>query len=91
MMKIFNAAQNNYLKKLELFLDKRKIDQKNNTNTVKKILSDVKKKRRFSSFEIRKKFSQIKTNSKKIKFSKKINIISKKLDKVSKINRSCIQ
>ena len=78
MIKIFNAAQNNYLKKLELFLDKRKIDQKNNTNTVKKILSDVKKKGDLAVLKYEKKFSQIKTNSKKIKFSKKeINIISK--------------
>ncbi len=81
MIKIFNANQNNYLKKLEYFLDKRKNTQKKNTNIVKKILFDVKKRGDQAVLKYEKKFSKIKINSKKIKFSKKeINAISKKLD-----------
>ena len=81
MIKIFNANQNNYLKKLEYFLDKRKNTQKKNTNVVKKILFDVKKRGDQAVLKYEKKFSKIKINSKKIKFSKKeINAISKKLD-----------
>ena len=45
MLKILNYNNQNSLKTLELFLDKRKSIQKNQTTIVGKIIKDVKKKR----------------------------------------------
>ena len=44
MLKYFNASQKNYLKKLEIILERRKLIQKNQAIKIKKILSDVQKK-----------------------------------------------
>ena len=45
MLKILNYKNQNSLKTLELFLNKRKLIQKNQTSTVGKIIQKVKKKR----------------------------------------------
>ena len=44
MLRLFNIKQKNFKKKLEVILEKRKLQQKNTTSSVKKILSDIKKK-----------------------------------------------
>ena len=42
MLKYFNASQKNYLKKLEIILEGRKLIQKNQAINIKKILSSCK-------------------------------------------------
>ena len=82
MLKFFNANQKNFSKKLELILDIRKQKQKNKSFIVKKILFDVKNKGDKAVIKYEKKFSNIKSKQKKIKFSKEeINKISKKVSK----------
>ncbi len=82
MLNYFNANQKSFLKKLELFLDKRKLKQSNQSSKVKSILANVKKKGDLAVINYEKKFSKINTNSKQIKFSKKeISRIIKKLDR----------
>ncbi len=82
MLKFFNANQKNSLENLESILEKRKLNQRNQSSTIKKILSNVKRYGDKAVINYEKKFSKIKTNSKKIKFSKKEIIkISKKVDK----------
>ena len=82
MLKIFKFNQNNSLRKLELFLDKRKSIQKGKSSIVKKIINNVKKSGDKAVLNYEKKFSKVKTKSKKIYFSnKELNKISKKTDK----------
>ena len=87
MLKFFNADKKNSLKKLEEILNSRKIKQKIQTSKVREIILNVKKSGDKAIINYEKKFSNIKTNSKKIRFSKnEINNISKKIDK--KLKRS---
>ena len=82
MLKFLNSNQTNFLKKLETILEKRKFNQQNQSFVVKKILSDVKNQGDKAVIRFEKKFSKIKTKSKKIIFSKdEINKICKKVDK----------
>ena len=82
MLKFFNANQKNYLKKLDIVLSVRKLQQKNQSSSVKKILYDVRKGGDKAVIKYEKKFSKIKLSPKNIKFSEKeIKMISKKIDK----------
>ncbi len=82
MLKFFNANQTNFLQKLELFLNKRKINQQSQSNKIRKILSDVKTQGDRAVIKYEKKFSKIKSKSNKIKFSpKEIRIILNQVDK----------
>jgi histidinol dehydrogenase len=82
MLKYFNGNQLNFEKKLDLFLNKRKLIQKNKTNIVKPIIRNVKKNGDIAIVKYEKKFSNIKIKKFSIKFTKKeINNISKKIDK----------
>ena len=86
MLKIINCNQRNFLSKLEKILNKRKFNQKAKTANVNKIISNVKKNGDKAVLGYEKKFSKIKTKSKKITFTKKeINNISKKIDAKLKI------
>ena len=82
MLKFFNANQKNALGKLGYVLNERKLRQKTNTSKVKEILSQVRKNGDRALLKYEKKFSKIKSKSKKIVFSKKeINKISNSIDK----------
>jgi len=82
MLKTLNYKNQNSLKVLELFLDKRKSIQKNQTSVVSKIINNVKKNGEQAVLNYEKKFSKIKKKIKKISFSnKEINIILKRTDK----------
>ena len=82
MLKIFNANQKNFSGKLESILDIRKQKQKNQSFIVKKILFDVKNQGDIAVIKYERKFSNIKSKQKKIKFSKEeINKITKKVSK----------
>ncbi len=82
MLKIFNANQKNFSRKLESILDIRKQKQKNKSFIVKKILFDVKNQGDKAVIKYEKKFSNIKSKQKQIKFSKEeINKITKKVSK----------
>ncbi len=82
MLKFFNADKKNSFKKLEEILNSRKIKQKTQTSKVKEIIISVKKNGDKALINYEKKFSNIKINTKKIKFTKnEINKISKKIDK----------
>ena len=81
MIKILKLNNKNSLKALNLFLDKRKSSQKNQTLTVSKIIENVKKNGDKAVINYEKKFSKIKSRSIKLLFTKKeINKISKKTD-----------
>ena len=81
-MKYLNGNKKNSLNNLEKFLNARRLKQQNQSKIVKKLLLDVKKYGDKSVLKFEKKFSKLKTNTKKIKFSKdEINQISKKVDK----------
>ena len=71
MIKILKLNNKNSLKLLKIFLDKRKSIQKNQTSIVSKIIQNVKKNGDKAVLNYEKKFSQIKTKSNKILFSKK--------------------
>jgi len=87
MLKFFNADQKNSLKKLEEILNLRKIKQKIQSSKVRQIILSVKKNGDNALINYEKKFSNVKTKTKKLKFTKKeINSISKKVDK--KLKRS---
>ncbi len=87
MLNFFNANDKNFTKKLELILNKRKINQKNQSKKVNNILSNVKKYGDNAVIKYEKKFSKIKVKTKKIKFSdNEIKEILKKVDK--KLKRS---
>ena len=82
MLKFFNANQKNYSRKLDSILTSRKNKQKSQSIIVKKILAGVKKNGDKAVINYEKKFSRIKTNIKKIKFSDtEIKKISKKIDR----------
>ena len=86
-MKYLNANKKNALYNLEKVLNARKSTQKNQSKIVKKLLLDVKKYGDKAVLKYEKKFSKLKNNTKKIKFSEKeINIILRKVDK--KLKRS---
>ena len=81
MLKFFNANQRNYLQKLELVLSERKLTQKDQSSSIKKILSNVKKYGDKAVLRYEKRFSKIKSNKKVIKFTKKeVNKILRNLD-----------
>ena len=82
MLRFFNANQKNYSRKLDSILASRKNKQKSQSIIVKKILAGVKKNGDKAVINYEKKFSRIKTNIKKIKFSDtEIKKISKKIDR----------
>ena len=82
MLKYFNANQRNSLKKLEIFLGKRKLSQSNQSSVVRRIILDVKKNGDKALIKYEKKFSSKKSILNRIKFSKnEINKISKKINK----------
>jgi histidinol dehydrogenase len=66
MLKFINYNKKNSLNNLEIILNKRKFSQKNKTSVVKKIILDVKKNGDSAVLKYEKKFSKIKTKSKKI-------------------------
>ena len=81
MLKTFNYNKNGASKTLEFFLDRRKSTQKNIASSVYKIIKDVKRNGDKAVLNYEKKYSKIKTKSKKIFFSnKEINQIVKKTD-----------
>jgi len=81
MLKILNYNNQNSLKILEIFLDKRKATQKNQTLAVSKIIKNVKKKGDKAVINYEKKFSKIRKKTKKISFSnKEISLLLKKTD-----------
>lgn len=82
MLKTLNYNNQNSLKTLQVFLDKRKYIQKNQTSIVSKIIKNVKKNGDRAVINYEKKFSKVKKKTKKIFFSnKEINILLKKNDK----------
>ena len=81
MLKILKFNNKGSSKVLKVFLDKRKSSQKNQTTIVSKIIRNVKKNGDKAVINYEKKFSKVKTKSKKILFSRKeINKISNKTD-----------
>ena len=87
MLKYYNGNQKNFIKTLNLILSNRKLKQFSKSNTVKKIIANVRNEGDKAILKYEKKFSKIKLNVRNIKFTKKeINIISKKIDK--KLKRS---
>jgi histidinol dehydrogenase len=81
MIRFLNGNQNNFKKKLELILEKRKLVQKNKSNIVKPIIENVKKNGDSAVIKYEKKFSRIKLKKNNLKFSQKeINKITKKVD-----------
>ena len=87
MIKVLKLSSKNSLKVLEVFLNKRKSIQKNQTSIVTKIIKDVKKNGDAAVINYEKRFSKIKSKSNNLTFSnKEINNISKKID--IKIKRS---
>jgi histidinol dehydrogenase len=82
MLKILKYNKKSTSSILRKFLKKRSFIQKNKTSPVIKIIKNVKNKGDQAVLHYEKKFSKIKTKSKKISFSKKeINKISQKTDK----------
>ena len=57
MIKVINCKTKNYKKKLNSFLDKRRINKNVNTNIVIQILKDVKKNKYKALLKYEKKFS----------------------------------
>ena len=87
MLKVLKFNNKNSLKSLELFLAKRKSIQKSRTSSVIKIIQNVKRKGDKAVLDYEKKFSKLKTKSRRVLFTKnEINSISKKTD--VKIKRS---
>ena len=82
MLKIFNYNKQSSINYLKVLLDKRKFTQKNLSSTVNKIIKNVRENGDSAVLNYEKKFSKLKSKSKKVFFSKKeINKISKKTDK----------
>jgi len=71
MLKLIKYINQNSLNKLDIILNKRKFTQKNETTTVKKIISNVKKRGDKAVIEYEKKFSKTLSKSNKLIFSKK--------------------
>ena len=81
ILKTFNYNRKNSRKNLEIFLNKRKFFQKNQSSIIKKIIKNVIRNGDKAVLSYEKKYSKIKTRSAKILFSnKELNLISKKLD-----------
>jgi len=82
MIKILNCKNLNYLSRLRLILEKRRLGSKINTDIVIKIVKDVKKNKQKALLKYEKKFS----NNKEIKVSKKkfLNSIKQLDPKVKK-------
>ena len=86
MLKLIKSNQKNYLVKLDLILQKRKLQNPKIDKTVKNIIQDVKKNKDLALIKYEKKYSNLsKISISKIKFtsSERKNII-KKLDKKTK-------
>ena len=82
ILKTFNYNRKNSRKNLEIFLNKRKFFQKNQSSIIKKIIKNVIRNGDKAVLKYEKKYSKIKTRSTKIFFSnEELNLISKKLDK----------
>jgi histidinol dehydrogenase len=82
MLKLLNYNKNISLNNLEVILNKRKSTQKDQTKSVKKIISDVLKNGDKAIIKYEKKFSKTNIKSTKLIFSKKeVNKIAKKIDK----------
>ncbi len=82
MIKVFNCNNKNYLKKLQIFLDKRRFGKKTDHKIVSKIIKDVKKNKLKAVLKYEKKF----TKNNEIKISlKKINKSIRSLDNKTKI------
>ena len=82
MLKYCNANEKNFSKKLETILNLRRQKQQNQSSIVKKILSDVRKQGDKAVIKYERKFSNVKTKGKKIKFSREeINKISSRIEK----------
>ena len=58
MIKILDSKNSNYLSKLKLILEKRKLGSKINTDNVIKIVKDIKKNKRKALIKYEKKFSK---------------------------------
>ena len=71
MLKVLKFRNDNSLKTLKSYLDKRKAIQRNQTTIVSKIIQNVKKNGDKAVLSYEKRYSKIKTKSKKILFSKK--------------------
>ena len=71
MIKVLKFRNDNSLKTLKSYLDKRKAIQRNQTTIVSKIIQNVKKNGDKAVLSYEKRYSKIKTKSKKILFSKK--------------------
>ena len=67
MIKVFNCNNKNYLKKLQIFLDKRRFGKKTDHKIVSKIIKDVKKNKLKAVLKYEKKFT--KNNEIKIDFA----------------------
>ena len=79
MLRFFNSNKKNSINKLELILNSRKSNQQNQSIIVKRITSNVKKNGDKAVLMYEKKFSNVKSKSNNIRFSKKeINGILKK-------------
>ena len=82
MLRFFNSNKKNSINKLELILNSRKSNQQNQSIIVKRITSNVKKNGDKAVLMYEKKFSNVKSKSNNIRFSKKeINDILKKINK----------
>jgi histidinol dehydrogenase len=88
MLKLIKSNQKNFLKKLEIILQKRKFKDPKIDLRVKKIIRDVKKNKDLAIIKYEKKYSKIKNiSSNKIKFSiSEKKTIIKKLDKKTKMS-----
>ena len=85
MLKFINYNKKSSLKNLDNILNKRKLNQKNKTSIVKKIVFDVKKNGDKAVLKYEKKFSKIKTKKISIIFSKEeISQISNQTSKTIK-------
>ena len=82
MLKLYNSNQRNFLKKLEIILNERKLKQRNQSALVRKILDTVQKQGDKAVIKYEKKFSKIKFKTNNLKFSKKeLTRISKSVDR----------
>ena len=71
MLKVLKFRNDNSLKTLKSYLDKRKAIQRNQTTIVSKIIQNVKKNGDKAVLSYEKRYSKIKTKSKKFYFQKK--------------------
>ena len=82
MIKVLNCKNKNYLKKLSIYLDKRRNNSKSNAKVVRKILKDVKKNKIKALIKYEFKFSKNKNIKPTIKeINKSINSLKPKVKK----------